>query len=52
MVISALLLLVAVIGFVGVQKTGNYENNYGYMMIWGGIGFIISLLVKLVLVLL
>lgn len=52
MVISAILLLVTVIGFIGVQKTGNYENKFGFMLIWGGIAFIISLLVKLVLFLL
>lgn len=36
--------IITVLGFVGVQKTGNYENTFGFMFIWGAIGFLITLI--------
>ena len=32
-----------VVGFFGVHKTGNYENKWGYMLIWGAVLFVLSM---------
>jgi hypothetical protein len=44
-------LVIAIIGFIGVQKTGNYENKWGYMLIWGGGATIASIVIKSVTIL-
>lgn len=46
--VSILSLIITAIGFIGVQKTGNYENNFGYMLIYGAVAFIISMIVIVV----
>jgi hypothetical protein len=51
LIITIALLICTIIGFVMVNKTGNYENKWGYMLFWGGAAFCVSLLGKFLFVL-
>ena len=50
-IITILLLVCAIVGFVMVNKTGNYENIWGGMLFWCGASFCVSLLAKGLLIL-